>query len=148
MVLDHAVPTAGQFDLISSWPHALKRPSCQHLQVGLYNNPVHKSLSLDVVIVLLSSYYRFTTKNALSFYFLLIVFPQKTIKTEHGHVKTKLNSTGLLYSPKCQHRQDRKERAEIDKILHGHIHKHSRFCILRGKGPVAVRPSKPCWSLL
>ena len=53
----------------------------------------------------------------LSFYFLLIVlprkmryrfvivlfssyrFPRKTIKTEHGHVKTKLNSTGLLYSP-------------------------------------------------
>ena len=70
--------------------------------MGLYTNPVKKSLSLAVVIVLFSSY-RFTTKNALSFryrfIFFLSFFHGKTIKTEHGHVKTKLNSTGLLYSP-------------------------------------------------
>ena len=63
-----------------------------------------KSLSLDVVIVLFSSY-RLTTKNALSFcyrfIFFLSFFPRETIKTEHGHVKTKLNSTGLLYRPMC-----------------------------------------------
>ena len=39
-------------------------------------------------------------------YFLLIVFPRKTIKTEHGHVKTKLNSTGLSYSPIMRTAQD------------------------------------------
>ena len=71
---------------------------CSHLHDLLGRGGGVSTCSWGCIITLYKNPYPWMS---LSLYFLLIVFPRKTIKTEHGHVKTKLNSTGLLYSPSC-----------------------------------------------